>query len=47
MISKSLRKIILPSYETEVERGIVVGGANGTGKTRLGIWVEIFSSQKK
>lgn len=40
-------KIILPpNTEIQTEKGLVIIGANGTGKTRLGSWIDTISSQK-
>ena len=40
-----MRKIILPeNKEIETEQGIVFVGANGSGKTRLGSWIDIDST---
>lgn len=46
-----MRKVIFPSnssgvIEVETEQSVVLVGANGSGKTRLGAWIEIQSSQK-
>lgn len=42
-----MKKINLPNNdEIEVENGLVIIGSNGSGKTRLGSWIDISSAQK-
>lgn len=47
MRNDSLRKITLPPNESiDVNNGIVIVGANGSGKTRFGAWIESNSPEK-
>ncbi len=40
------QKLTLPSGEVlETEQGVVIVGANGSGKTRLGSWIDLKSNQ--
>lgn len=46
------RRISLPKengkvFEVETVQSLLLIGANGAGKTRLGTWIEIDSPQKK
>jgi len=42
-----MKKILLPqNNEIETERGIVIVGANGSGKTRFGSWIDTESTQE-
>jgi ABC-type dipeptide/oligopeptide/nickel transport system ATPase component len=42
-----MREITLPpNQKVEIEQGLVIVGANGTGKTRLGAWIDNNSPEK-
>lgn len=42
-----MREITLPrGQKIEIEQGLVIVGANGTGKTRLGAWIDNNSPEK-
>ncbi len=47
MNKRTMDRILLPpNEEIKTDRGLVIVGANGTGKTRLGCWIDTISSQK-
>lgn len=45
-----MKKLVLPrenaNEEIETSQSLLLIGANGSGKTRLGTWIEITSPQK-